>query len=83
MRRGLVGAAVAAAFALAPPAALACPFCSIGARDTWTFILLVVGSFIAGAAMVLAWTLRTGQWSDPEGTSRRVLELDRATGVRI
>jgi cbb3-type cytochrome oxidase maturation protein len=68
---------------LIPSSAIACPFCDIGARDTWTFILLVVGGFIAAAAMMLIWSVRNGDYRDPEGVNLRVLELDRLTGVRL
>ncbi len=64
------------------PRAEACPYCSVGARGAWPFILVVVGGFIAGAALLLAWSLESGQFEDPDGVSRRVLELDRLTGVR-
>ena len=79
----VAGAALGALLASVPHPALACPFCELGARDAWRFIVLVVGSFIAGAAFVLIWSIRTGQFGDPEGPSRRVLELDHTTGVRF
>ena len=78
-----VGATLGAALVFLPHPALACPFCEVGARDAWRFIVLVVGSFIAGAAFVLIWSIRTGQFGDPDGPSRRVLELDHTTGVRF
>jgi cbb3-type cytochrome oxidase maturation protein len=77
------GVALAWLLALAPRPVIACAFCEVGARDAWRFILIVVGSFIAGAAFVLVWSVRSGQFRDSDVTSRRVLELDRLTGVRI
>jgi cbb3-type cytochrome oxidase maturation protein len=72
-----------AAGLLIPASATACPFCDIGARDTWTFILLVVGGFIAAAAMMLVWSVKNGDYRDAEGVNLRVLELDRLTGVKL
>ena len=81
MRRA--GVMAACALAAWPGAAWACPFCEIGFRDAWLFMLLVVGGFIAGAALMMAWTLRTGRYPSGDAASLRVLELDRITGVRL
>jgi cbb3-type cytochrome oxidase maturation protein len=67
---------------LMPAAARACPFCQVGGERIALFALVVVGAFIAGAFLVLLWAARSGHFADPAATSRRVLELDRETGVR-
>jgi cbb3-type cytochrome oxidase maturation protein len=79
----MIRRALAFAGLLIPASATACPFCDIGARDTWTFILLVVGGFIAAAAMMLIWSVRNGDYRDPDGVNLRVLELHRLTGVKL
>ncbi len=82
MKAGTRSGASLVALALGAGAAHACPICGIGGRDAWSFILVVVGSFLVGAAFLLAWSISSGHFRDAARVSRRVLELDHTTGVR-
>ena len=44
--------------------------------------VLVLGCLLLAAVSLLLWARRRGEFHDPEAAARRLLELDRETGVR-
>ena len=63
--------------------ALACPFCNIDGWVVRNFVLTVFGLALTGFFFLLIWSIKRGQYKDPEAPKYRLLELDRKTGVRL
>ncbi|MBI2059532.1 MAG: hypothetical protein HYT87_07140 [Nitrospirae bacterium] len=73
---GLVRLAGGAGGLILPAAALACPFCDAGGRDSALFILAFFGFFALGMGAVVWAYARAGAFKSHLGLERRVLEAE-------